>query len=403
MIKIAHILAPVLALVLVAAAPATAATEATIALQICGTLREHRPATASANGLVSIGSAAYPTAPGTVAGNGGVEVVPGRDLCIQATQGRTSAQLVYYLFFPLPADRICGNNIGSTQTTTAIAADFGAMTLRRGPGSVPAQGNERVCYALQVDRPSGEPVAIGVLPVRDIDREWVTACGTIKEYARATGAASGSITVGTRSYRIGTGVSYTGDPAGDRTDRTAVGLNMCLRGTLGAAGEIVQYLTSAMPSGISARAAAYTPPAGGQSGLAITSYMSRSTIRIPAAIDATIDVSRGTHCFNTTVDATGDMSASAVVACQPGVATGPGPTTTAPAPSPAATSAAPTGSATTTPTPTATPTAIAAASPAPDASTTTTVRVGPDPLLVAGLMGIAALGLLATYLVRRRG
>lgn len=389
----------VLAILAAAAAPAAAATEATGAVQVCGTLREHRPATASIPGALTIGTRTYVVAAGTVAGNGGVTVAIGTDLCVQATQGRTSGQLVYYLFFPMLRERVCGNHLASTQTTTTIAADFGELIVRRGSGLPPGQGNERLCYAFEVDRTTGDLVATAALPIRDIDREWLSPCGTIKEYTRATGTGSGSITVGSRSYLIRTGVGYTGDPAGDRTDRTAVGANLCLRGTLGTAGEIVEYLTTSMPTGISVRAAAYTPPSGSQPGLAITSYQSRSTIRIPAAVDAAIDVSRGTYCFNTTVDAAGDMSASAIIPCpQGGVATGPGPTTSSAASPSGAPSAVP--SATTSAA--ATPSPIAAASPAPDSATTTHVPVGPDPLLVAGLLGIAGLGLLAIYLARRR-
>lgn len=392
-----------LAILVAAAAPAAAATEATTALQICGTLREHRPATASTPGALTIGSRTYVVAAGTVAGNGGVTVAIGTDLCVQATQGRTSGQLAYYLFFFMLRERVCGNHLASTQATTTLAADFGELTVRRGSGLPAGQGNERLCYTFEVDRTTGDLVATAVLPVRDIDREWLSVCGTIKEYTRATGTGSGSLTVGSRAYRIRTGVGYTGDPAGDRTDRTAVGANLCLRGTLGATGEIVEYLTAAMPTGISVRAAAYTPPSGNQPGLAITSYQSRSTIRIPATVDAAIDVSRGSYCFNTTVDAAGDMSASAIIPCpQGGVATGPGPTTSS-APSPAGPASAIPSAVPGPTSATSTPGLIAAASSAPDTTTTTTtVRVGPDPLLVAGLMGIAGLGLLAIYLVRRR-
>lgn len=381
---------------------ASAAGTATQALQVCGTLREHRESSATAVGSLTIGSRQYSLATGAIAGNGGVDASPGKDVCIQASQALTGGQLVQYTFFPVPQGRVCGNRLASTTVSVTLAADFGELTLRKGPDVPAGQARDRLCYAVEVDPGSGDLAAIGTLPVRDIDREWASACGTIREYTRATGSASGSITVGSRPFRIGMAVGYTGDPAGDRTDRTATGANMCLRGRLGAAGELVEYLTTPMPSGISLRAVAYTPPAGAQSGLAITAYMSRSAIRIPATVDATIDVSRGTHCFSTTVDANGDISAGAVVACQPGVATGPGPSTT-PAGSPAATSAATTASATPAPTvsPSATPAAVAAVSPSPRASTTT-VRVGPDPLLVAGLMGITALGLLAIYLVRRR-
>lgn len=392
-----------LAIALTASAP-SAAGEATTALQVCGTLRQHQPAAASVGGALTIGTRSYVVAPGTVAGNGGVTVAIGGDLCVQASQGGTTGQLVYYLFFPLrPGDRACGNHLASTQTATTIAADFGELTLRRGSAVPPGQGTERICYALEVDRPSGDLVATGVLPIRDIDRERVSHCGTVSAYTRATATSSGSLVIGSRSYRIAAGVAYTGDPAGDRTDRTAVGSNVCLGATLGTGGEIVEYLTGPFRPNTGGVVIAYTLPSGGRSGIATLSYGSRSTLRIPAAIDAAVDLSRGgSHCFSTTVDGSGDMSASAVIQCQQGVATGPGPATGAPSPA-VATSPSPSATTSATPAPTPTLTPSATPSPAGDVATSTTVRVGPDPLLLAGVMGLAALGILAIYLARRRG
>lgn len=393
-----------LLLLALTAAPAAAATEGTSALQVCGTLREHRAATTGAAGSLSIGTRTYAVAPGTVAGNGGVSVAIGSDLCVQATQGISSGRLVYVLFFPLSiaADgRVCGNALRSTGSTVTLAADFGELTLATSSGA-PAQGRERVCYATTVDRTTGDLTATGSLPVRDVDRERIAHCGTVSSYTPATTASSGYIAIGSRSYRIAAGVAYTGDPAGDRTDRTAVGSPMCLHATLGTAGEILGYLTGGIPPTTGGVVIAYVPPVGATSGVATLSYASRATLRIPAAIEAAVDLGRGgSHCFRTTVDATGDQAAAAVIACPQGVATGPGPAQTTASPSAAPSVRASLGASPGL-SPTPPPTAPAHGPSPSDEAGVTTTRVGPDPLLVLVAMALGALGIATVLLARRR-
>jgi hypothetical protein len=189
---------------------------------------------------------------------------------------------------------------------------------------------------------------------------------------------------------------YTGDPAGSRTDRTTIGLAMCLASTLDTGGAIVEYATQDMYPSISATAIAYTPPAGTASGIAILSYVSRYELRISAAIDAAADIARGTYCFSTTVDASGDIAASAIIACSPvsvGAAAGgssPSPTT---APPPVASASAPTASATAAPS----DSALALASP----SSTSGTPGESSPLLPVGIALLAGAAALAAYLNRR--
>lgn len=373
--------------------PAQAAGEGTSAIEICGTLRGHSLGTATADGSLRIGSRTFPIASGVAAGNGGVDLTVGRDLCVAASIGTSSGRLLRYLFFPmLSGDRVCGNIIRPKTTDTfAIRADFGELTLVRTAAVAIDNPGQRACYAYQVDRGSGDLMATGNLPVRDnfSDREQVTRCGRVNAYAPATPSASGQITIGTRLLRINAGTTYTGDPAGDRTDRTTVGQPMCLSGTLDAGGAIVAYLTRTMDTGIMATAVAYMPPAGGASGIAILSYRSGFELRIPASIDATIDVARSTYCFSAGVDANGDMSATAVVACPSGgVATegGASPSPSA-SPSPADTPEATASS-------TSVPVAIASpASPRPATENSA-------PLIAVAIVAIAAVLVLALLAVR---
>ena len=381
--------------------PARAASEGTGALEVCGTLRAHSAATATADGSLRVGSRAYPIASGVTVGNGGVEVAIGRNLCVTASIGLTSGRLVRYLFFMmLNGDRVCGNIVRPTSTETfAMRADFGELTfLRSTPAIAIDNPGMRACYAFQVESASGDLFATAKLPVRDAfsDRERVTKCGTVSVYVPATAASSGQITVGSRSFRIAAGTTYTGDPAGDRTDRTTVGQATCLSSTLDTGGAIVEYITRAMETSITGTASAYAPPFGSGPGVAILSYVSRYELRIPAAIDAAIDVARGTYCYSATVDASGDMTAGAILAC-PSVNVGgaagastPSPTTASP---PTASASMPIASAT----PTPSDTALALFSPSPAPGTTGES----SPLLPVGIALLAGAAALTVYLMRR--
>lgn len=398
-------------IVIAAALPAGAAAESTSALHLCGTLREHRPATGSATGQLRIGTRTYTVATAVTAGNGGVEVAIGRDLCIEGSVGDHSGQLVRYTFFWVAPDRrSCGTVSSVVPQDITMRSDFGQLRLYRDAAVPSPQQYERVCYETVVRTDTGDLAATRKLPLEGPGAlERKTHCGTVSAYRPATDSADGLIKVGSRQFTIAKATRYTGDPAGDRTDRTAPGQQMCLVAALAPTRDIAnptitaEYLTRPMETRIGGTASEYRVPSAAAPGIAILSYGSQFELRIPAAIDAAIDITRGSYCFTTTVDAAGDISVSAVVTCPQGSAAGPGVNQTA---APGATSASPGPAATATPTATATrapmPTAVAAASPAPEGSAMTTVRVSPDPLLVLGLMGITALGLLAIYLARRR-
>jgi hypothetical protein len=82
--------------------------------------------------------------------------------------------------------------------------------------------------------------------IRTVDRiaSHIEACGRVTAYDKATSSASGRVAIGTRTWPIEKGFVYTGDPAGDRTDRTTVGANVCLRGGLTSSGELADFITS---------------------------------------------------------------------------------------------------------------------------------------------------------------
>lgn len=387
---------------------AAAASEGTLAIELCGRLIEHAPATANATGRLTIGTRSYVIATGTVGGNAGVTVGIGRDLCVEASAGRTSSQLVRYLFFPMPAAPICGTALANAGTTVNMRADFGLVRIvREGDLREPRPG-ERICYLTAVSS-AGDVVAVREDPVDTTnEREWVAHCGTVRMYRPATASGDGAITVGSETYPIALGVAYTGDPAGDRTDRTTVGQNMCVRGVRGPTTALIEYLTTAMAATITGRVFEYVPPTDGTPGIATLSFRTQLRIRIPAAIDATADIARSDLCYAVGVSGSGDMSATAVVPCEPGRVTGPGATTASPAiaaSSPAATPSPTVAAASPSPIlPTPKPTGVVASSteaprqPGADGPATTTLLAA-----AAGLALIGALAAVAYWRARARG
>ncbi|HET8569943.1 MAG TPA: hypothetical protein VFM93_13265, partial [Candidatus Limnocylindria bacterium] len=243
--------------------PAAAASEGAIALQVCGRLVEHRPATATDPGRLVMGTRSYVVAPATVAGNGGVEVATGRVLCVEAAQGRTSGQLLRYLFYPSLPGPTCGNVLAVRDGGLVhLRAEFGLAILARAGVPEPRPG-ERVCYVTSVAA-DGDLAATGTDPVdTTLEREWAWHCGTVRLYRPATATTPGTITVGSETFAIARGTAYTGDPAGDRTDRTTAGQNMCLRGVRGPDLALIEYLTGPMSATTGGIAHEYVPPSGG--------------------------------------------------------------------------------------------------------------------------------------------
>ncbi len=369
--------------------PAAAAGQATRAVEMCGRLRAYSAPTGTAAGSVQIGAQTYPVAAGTSVGNGGVEISVGGNVCAWGSLASGTQQLVRLLFFPmLVGDRACGNIVLGSSPNIVIRSDFGELTLVPASGVGGDDGDQRVCYAFSVDPTSGALVATQKLVPRvPMDLERLAKCGRVNAYAPATSTTSGQIAIGSRSLRIDAGTTYTGDPAGDRTDRTKVGEGMCLSATLGPGGAIVQYLTRPIDTNIAGTAVQYTPPAGpGDAGTATLSYQSRFELVIPASLDATIDVARGTYCFSTSVDAAGDMAGYAVQNCSPGgVAGGTSATPAVSAPG------SPTSSPTVSPTPTQAPSATALAISSPTPAPVGLGATPSIPIVLVVLLGAAAL------------
>lgn len=382
--------------------PAASASEGTTAIELCGTLKEHREATASAAGNVAIGTRAYAVAPDTKAGNAGVEIGVGRDLCLTGSVGGTSGHLVRYTFFWMPPDgQVCGNVLSASETAAVLSADFGELPLKLATGVVAtAQGRMRECFAVEVERPSGDLRALRREAADTTnEREWAWHCGTVRSYTPATPATSGSIEIGSKSWRIGSGTRYTGDPAGDRTDRTTVGANMCLRATLGDAHEVIEYLTRPMDSQTGGTASEYTPPSGDRPGVIVLSYRSHFELKVPASIADSVDLGRGSYCYTVGVDTAGDAIATELIPCdQVGVGGGGAQAT----PTPTAT-AIPTATATPSGTAIPTPTASTSPTPPPAAEPTAagaSAEQSTSPLLIAAV-ALLALAIAAVVLTRR--
>jgi hypothetical protein len=151
-------------------------------------------------------------------------------------------------------DQYCGLVLDYRPSTSA---SFGSITLRDtgialfpvAPGadmredvaSIEASSNR--CYATALDS-SGDAYITGRV-IRAFERAVARfeACGRVTRYEKASTGESGVLAIGTRTWPIERGFTYTGDPAGDRVDHTAVGTNVCAIGELSSTGELIGFIT----------------------------------------------------------------------------------------------------------------------------------------------------------------
>ncbi len=306
----------------VQALPAPEADNSIVPIEVCGTLKAFTPATQTA-GSITVGPRSYSLAPGTTLGNGGVVVAIGRDLCLTAGLDTTTHELVSYLAFGIPASsELCGNLFdgGAGTGSVRLSADFGDMDLLIAPGADPGPltAGARACFLIGIDRAGDASVRERSAVDAPNDRQRVSVCGRVNQYLTATPSSAGRMAIGSRVYAIEPGTGYTGDPAGDRTDRTVVGSAMCLSGTIGDAGGLRDYATRLMDGTTGGNTFAYTPATATAPGLLVISPISRFSVKVPAGSSFGVDLSRGSHCYAIAVDAGGDAEIERVIDCDRG-------------------------------------------------------------------------------------
>ncbi len=280
-------------------------------VEACGTVRSFAAPTSSAAGQLSIGSRTFGLAPGY--GYRGTGFVPtsGMDMCVWGGLGDPSgvesgagpldhSTCGYVVDRPAP-DRLVlmtrrdrGLLTLTVAATAGIAADISRTHLR--------------CFDVAVD-PSGDAQLIGRTPSSTLTSREEVGCGTVKLYVPPTVSSAGSISLGSRTYPIRAGVSYSGDPAGQRIDPVRPGVALCLNAVI----EDDETISAHGPDRVLGTAGSlecgqvviYRAPTTSTPG-EVRLYVGSSTKAIPIGVDV-LDDSPSYRCFALELDARGDL------------------------------------------------------------------------------------------------
>lgn len=251
-------------------------------LSACGRIAAFTQATPSTDGSITIGTRTYVLRADAIYSRSGGNLqalVVGREVCLNGTLDQTGA-FVQYIGHGIPQP-YCGrvHELRAPSASTAgslVIQDTGVATFPIPIGTdlsndAPSRFGAYKCYSLAVD-PAGDAYVTGRF-IRTADRVVTRfkICGRVLEYVRATPTAAGAVRIGSRAMPIERGFVYTGDPAGDRTDRTMVGAEVCLTGGLSAAGELIDFITQPFEGRTCSTAASYRPPSATADGLLMLS------------------------------------------------------------------------------------------------------------------------------------
>lgn len=288
----------------------------------CGVLRTYAPATSTDPGTLAIGSRSFTIAPGTArAGTSGFVPEAGKAMCVWGGLSGTAAsspnsdllgpyrcgRVRDYL---APTSAASGRlrvleywSQGEVELSVPSAASLGALRF-----------DDYRCFAVEVDA-SGDVLAAA----RDLRLANETlACGRLRAYTPATATVPGSISIGSRTFGLPAGVTYTPDPAGARTDTQRVGQVICLRAIRDDAGVIASYgpdsdlgepaPTGALTGGMCGRIAAFVAPTASSDGL-VALALNIVPFRIPAGTQLTQKAGDAYRCYDLALDAQGDVIA----------------------------------------------------------------------------------------------
>lgn len=229
-----------------------ASADDTRGVSVCGRLLQFTAATPDRPGDATVGTHRYTLAPDarySAMGQNRLAFVVGNAICVNGGRQADGA-LFPYIAIGIPSP-YCGMVLAYRPPTTTLKGlltllDTGAATFEVAAGADLSDdvGGTYHCFSLAIDAQGDAYVAGRVIrPLERVTSNF-EACGRITAYDKATTATAGRIAVGTRTFVIEKAFVYTGDPAGDHTDRTAVGKDMCLRGGLASSGELVTFITS---------------------------------------------------------------------------------------------------------------------------------------------------------------
>lgn len=295
-------------------------------LSACGRINAFTQATPPTDGSITIGSRAYVLRADALYSRSGGNVqalVVGRDVCLNGSLDASGA-FVQYSGHGIPQP-YCGRVLELRAPTPSTAGslviqDTGVATFPIPIGTdlsndtPPPSGGTYKCFSLAVD-PTGDAYVTGRF-IRTVDRVVTRfqICGRVLDYVRATPTAAGAVRLGSRTIPIERGFVYTGDPAGDRTDRTIVGADVCLTGGLSAAGELIDFITQAFRDQTCSTVGSYRPPSATADGLLVLSVPSNPDymrLVVPARTHLGAVAVGGDICVSYAVNAAGDSFVTA--------------------------------------------------------------------------------------------
>lgn len=289
-------------------------------LSACGRITAFAQATPSTDGSITIGTRTYVLRADAIYSRSGGNLqalVVGREICLNGTLDQSGA-FVQYSGHGIPQP-YCGRvrELRAPSASTAgslVIQDTGVATFPIPIGTdlsndAPSPFGAYKCYSLAVD-PAGDAFVTGRF-IRTVDRVVTRfkICGRVLDYVRATPTAAGAVRIGSRTMPIERGFVYTGDPAGDRTDRTMVGADVCLTGGLSAAGELIDFVTQPFEERTCGTAGSHRVPsasAEGQLVLSVPSNPDYMRLVVPTGTDLGTVAAGGDICVSFAVNPAGD-------------------------------------------------------------------------------------------------
>jgi hypothetical protein len=287
----------------------------------CGVVNAYTAPTIAATGSLSIGSRSYTIPAGTpAAGSNGFPPTVGKAMCVwggldgSAAAAPNADPLGEYRCGRVRDHRPATESANGALTMIEYWSDGEVeLVVPHGVSIGTPHFDDYRCYT--VAAPSGDAVITG----RDTRLADVSlACGRVKSYSPATGAAPGVIGVGSKTFGLPAGMTYLMDPAGARSDPIAVGKVLCLRAQLDDGGVIAQYGPASVFSdpgangliggGICGRTVAFKAPTATQPGY-VAFALNRIPMAIPAGAQLTPLADRYQRCYDLALDPKGDMIA----------------------------------------------------------------------------------------------
>ena len=324
--------------------PAQAAADQEVESSVCGRIAAFTAATVTTDGTITIGSRSFVLrrdALYSAMGQNRITLVAGNSVCLYGARDAAGAFLPY-TGIALPVD-YCGSVMSFSPATPStdgslVVRDLGVarFVIPRGTDAGADPTGARACFRLGLDA-HGDAIVIGrttTLAERTAHR--VSVCGLVSAWSvpeRVPGQAmlihraAGSITVGTHTYPIAAGTTYSLVNA-----PPVVGQPTCLSGSLDAGGELIEYgAQPGLPGCTGGTIVEYRAPTASAAGLLRLSVSGSSVtytdesfrFLIPAGTAMPPDTTNGRYCFTLALGASGDAVVTGAMIPSPGGATAP--------------------------------------------------------------------------------